>query len=505
MCHRLSSLCWFFSTATLWAQRPPVVIVGGYHLICDSGTPASSGSFGQLEQKLTAQSLQVRFFDSCAFSGKPKIEDLAAALGGVVNSLNVPQVDIISHSMGGLIVRSYIAGKQTAPGAFNPPADPKIRKWVSIATPNFGALFGGPLAQFAPDEEVRELLPDSQFIFDLATWNQDHDDLHGTDAVAVAGNAGGFGPFSGGSDGLVSLTSASLKFTKPDERTRIIPYCHSDNELVTIFGGGCNGPPIAKIQSDDHLTYRIIQSFLGGSDEWKTIGHPPSQDSLLSKLGGIEHQLRDKDGNPVGAIINRDLTIAPVPGAYTVVIDKPGPRVYLVAPAAARLDSLSLAPRMIVSIYGGQLDGAAVAVNGQTLTLFYSSSHQINALLPENIAGLVKLTLTTAQGRYVENLIIDDAVPAVFSLDSSGTGPAAAIRTGNFESLYLTGLGTNGKVPVVSVNGISASVTYAGPAPGFPGLDQINIEVPAGVPSGIAVPVVVQSGNHVSNTTTLTL
>lgn len=488
-----------------WAQRPPVVIVGGYHLICDAGTPTSAGSFGQLEQKLTAQSIRVRFVDSCQFSGKPRIEDLAAALGGVITSLNVPQVDIISHSMGGLIVRSYVAGKQTASGLFNPPLDPKIRKWVSIATPNFGALFGGPLAQFAPDEEVRELLPDSQFLFDLATWNQDHDDLHGIDAVAVSGNAGGFGPFSGASDGLVPLPSASLKFTKPDERTRIIPYCHSDNELVTIFGGGCNGPPIAKVQSDDHLTYRIIQSFLSGTEEWKTIGHAPSQDSVISKLGGIERQPRDKDDNATGAIDNQDFVTAPISGGYTVVIDKPGPRIYLVAPAAARLDSLSLAPRMIVSIYGDQLEGATLAVNGQTLTLFYSSSHQINALLPSNISGLVKLTLTNAQGRYAENLMIDDVAPAVFSSDASGAGAAAVIRTGNFVSLYLTGLGTGGKIPVVTVNGTNANVTFAGPAPGFQGLDQINIEIPAGVPTGVAVPVVVQSGKHLSNTTTLTL
>jgi triacylglycerol esterase/lipase EstA (alpha/beta hydrolase family) len=103
-------------------------------------------------------------------------------------------VDIISLSMGGLVVRSYLAGKQTTPEAFSPPSDPKLRKWISIATPNFGAFFGGPLFQFAPDEQVREMLPDSQFVFDLATWNQGHDDLRGVDAVAVAASARSAGP-----------------------------------------------------------------------------------------------------------------------------------------------------------------------------------------------------------------------------------------------------------------------------------------------------------------------
>lgn len=407
--------------------------------------------------------------------------------------------------MGGLVVRSYLSGKQTTAGVFSPPADPKIRKWVSIATPNFGALFGGPLAQFAPDEQAREMLPDSQFIFDLATWNQGHDDLRGIEAVAVVGNAGGFGPVSTGSDGLVPVTSASLSFAEPDERTRMVPYCHSDNDLVNILGGGCNGPPLAKVKSDDHLPYRIIQSFLSGTDEWKSIGHTPSQDPILSKLGGIIQQQRNSANVATSPIKNLDFVQAPAAGTYSVVIDKPGPNVYLIAPAAARLNTLSLAPRMIVAIYGDQLDAASVSAGGQSMQVFYDGPHQINALLPANISGRVILTVSNSKGQYVTNLLIEDAVPAVFSLDGTGTGAAAAIRTGNAISLYLTGLGATGRMPTVLINGITATVSYAGTAPGFPGLDQINLTIPPGVPSGVPIPVIVQSGNHISNTTFLTL
>ena len=492
------------------AQRPPVVIVGGYHLVCDSDARVSTGSFGQLEQKLTAQGLRVTYFDSCQYPGRPKIEELAANLGTLIAKLNAPRVDVISHSMGGLIVRAYLSGKQLAPGVFSPPKDPRIGKWISIASPNFGALFGGPLAQFAPDDQAREILPDSQFVFDLATWNQDHDDLRGIDAVGIVGNAGGLATLlgltsSGASDGLVSVTSASLSFAEPDEKTRVIPYCHSDNTLVTLLGGGCDGPALAKVQSDNHLSYQIINSFLAGTDAWKQVGHSPRQDPILSKAGGTLEQQRDSAGTPAGSIRNNNFVSGPVPGTYTIVITKPGPKVYLVTPAAARLPYLSVAPRMIVSIYGDQLDGATVAVNGQTLNLFYGSTHQINALLPDSIAGLVKLTVSNGTGKYTENLFVEDAVPAIFSLDGSGTGPAAVIRTGNFLSLYVTGLGTGSQVPTVLVNGVNAAVSYAGPAPGFPGLDQINVAIPVGVPAGLAVPVTVQSGDRLSNTTTVTL
>lgn len=481
-----------------------MIIVGGYRPLCDPGDLTSTGSFGDLEQKLQSQSLQVVYFSPCAYSGKPRIEDLGSALGSVITGLRVPQVDLISLSMGGLVVRSYLAGKQVTAGAFSPPPDPKIRKWVSIATPNFGALFGGFLAQFAPDEQAREMLPDSQFVFDLATWNQGHDDLRGIDALAIVGNGGGFGPLSKASDGLVPVTSASLSFAQPDQRTRIIPYCHSDNDLVNILGGGCSGPPLAKVSSDDHLSYRIIESFLSGSDEWKSIGHAPSEDPILSRLGGIIRQQRNSANVATSPIENLDFVQAPVPGTYSVVIDKPGPNVYLTAPAAARLNTLSLAPRMIVAIYGNQLDAATVSAGGQPLQLFYDSARQINALLPANISGRVMLAVSNPQGQYATNLLVEDAAPAVFSLDGSGTGAAAAIRTGNFISLYLTGLGTNGNMPSVLINGIAATVTYAGPAPGFPGLDQINIAIPPALPSGVRVPLIVQSGHHISNTTFLT-
>jgi uncharacterized protein (TIGR03437 family) len=110
----------------------------------------------------------------------------------------------------------------------------------------------------------------------------------------------------------------------------------------------------------------------------------------------------------------------------------------------------------------------------------------------------------SASGKSTVSVLIEGAVPAVFSLDGSGTGPAVAIRTGGFESLYLTGLGSNEQAPTVLVDGINATVTYAGQAPGFPGLDQVNIQIPSGARTGTPVPLVIQVGKHARNTTTLT-
>lgn len=484
-----------------FAQRPPVILVDGYHLLCESDNLVSTGDFGDLEQRLRGEGVPVTFFGTCSFPGKPSIEDLGNSLGATIRGLSVPQVDVVTHSMGGLIVRSYLAGKQNTPGAFNPPPDPMIRKWVSIATPNFGALIPSIISDYLPDTQARELTPGSQFLFDLNTWNQNRDDLRGIDAVAIIGNAGGIGPLEGTSDGTVAVTSASLSFAEPDERTRVLPYCHGAGDLTQILGLGCSGPPLAKMQSDNPLSWQIIDSFLSGTNDWRSVGHAPSQDKVLSQFGGVLSQTRNGQDQPMGAPQDRNfVTPAPVPGTYAVVISKPGPQIALVATSAARLPILSLAPRMLVSVYGTSLTGATVSVNGQTLALNYTSDNQINALLPVDARGVAKLTVANGQGRQTVNIFIEDRVPAIFTRDGSGTGAAAVLRTGDFVSLFLTGLGIGAATPVVLLNGAPATVTYAGPAPGFPGLDQINFQLPPGVTSGT---VVVVAGKHVSNTVTI--
>jgi uncharacterized protein (TIGR03437 family) len=53
--------------------------------------------------------------------------------------------------------------------------------------------------------------------------------------------------------------------------------------------------------------------------------------------------------------------------------------------------------------------------------------------------------------------------------------------------------------PQVWIDGQPVAVSFAGRAPGYDGLDQINLRVPFGIRHGISVPVVVVSGSHTSN------
>ncbi|MCU1339191.1 MAG: Peptidase flavivirus helicase [Bryobacterales bacterium] len=483
-------------------QRPPVLLVDGYHLLCQKDNLSSQHDFGELEQRLNAEGVRTAFFATCSVSGRPSIEDLGNTLGAAIRSLNVPQVDLVTHSMGGLIVRSYLSGKQSSGAVFNPPMDPKVRKWVSIATPNFGALLPTIALPFLPDAQARELVPANRFLFDLATWNQNRDDLRGVDTVGIIGNAGGVGPVAGSNDGTVAVTSASMSFALPDERTRVLPYCHGAGDLTSILGLGCDSPPLAKIQTDNPLSWQIIDSFLTGTDDWKTIGHSPSHDSYLSNFGGILRQTRDRNDSVLGSLTDQPfVTNPPLKGGYTVMIDKPGPQILLAIPSAAFLPALSLAPRMLVSIYGNNLAGSAVTINGRSLPVNYGDDHQINTLFPGDIApGVAKLTVTGPQGSQTVSVLVEPAVPAIFTMDGSGTGAAAAIHIDDYLSIYLTGLGVEGNLPAVFLNGQRIRVSYAGPAPPFNGLDLINVQLPSALATGN---ITITVGRMASNSVTI--
>jgi uncharacterized protein (TIGR03437 family) len=86
------------------------------------------------------------------------------------------------------------------------------------------------------------------------------------------------------------------------------------------------------------------------------------------------------------------------------------------------------------------------------------------------------------------------------------------LHAGDYVELYATGLGAtttrNGLnyanlTPAVTIGGQDCPVTYAGRAPGYVGLDQINCIVPSGLGANATAPVAVTSGARISDTATL--
>ncbi len=179
------------------------------------------------------------------------------------------------------------------------------------------------------------------------------------------------------------------------------------------------------------------------------------------------------------------------------------------------------------------LDGTSVSVNGQPIPLFFVSPGQINAQLPFQLAnGSAQLMVRDPNGATGSRTItIAPTSPAIFTISADGKGEAIAVHAdfklvrkavleyatiGETIVLFCTGLGgvenftTAGAAspvanaiskPTVLMDGRPAQVIYAGLAPGFVGLYQINFVVPQGV--GGDVVTTVRSGDVTSNAATI--
>lgn len=147
------------------------------------------------------------------------------------------------------------------------------------------------------------------------------------------------------------------------------------------------------------------------------------------------------------------------------------------------------------------MDQLEVRVNGVRAGLLYISATQINFLVPSSAAPTSGQPLARIdviyRGRIIatqDNLVIRRTEPAFYSSNGFALGqhysdatPASltdvpiARRSGNILVLYGTGFRRAPSLAAL-LNDVPLDVLYAGPAPGFAGLDQLNLRLtPAAV------------------------
>ncbi len=467
--------------------NPPVVFLNGYQFGCTGGPTSFSSTFGIADQILQAQNIASVFFDNCSVpnSPEPSIEALGIDFGKFLATLQyadgsvVTQVDVVAHSMGGLIVRSYLAGKEdVTPAMFTPPATFPIRNAIFLATPNFGSAIANLLGD---DTQTHEMAVGSQFLFDLSTWNENNDDLRGVNALAVAGD-GGTGLESGipgFDDGVVTLTSASIGFARAG-RTRVVPYCHTSNALLVVFCPSST-PAIADITSSSDVVGQIIVSFLTGTTYWQSLGQAIEANPQGSTNSGIYVEAEEMNGEqqtissasagttklavdavaysetvppatntvqvtPVGSAgIMQTVSLRAASGNSVIV--KPGPSVTGAVTAGSAIFPYNVAPDGYVAIYGSnlttlaqpmaaaapyptQLGDVQVLVNGTPAQIEFISPGQLNIVYPDLSPGPTQLTVMNGGGQQTLRVFVAGAVPSIFTLDGTNNGPAAA-RIGN--------------------------------------------------------------------------
>ncbi len=192
------------------------------------------------------------------------------------------------------------------------------------------------------------------------------------------------------------------------------------------------------------------------------------------------------------------------------------------------------APGELVTLYGNfgvatqvapglpfptKLGGLQVLVNGQAAPVYLVSQNQINAVIPYEIAGEFFATFQVVMNGSKSNMVtvyVDNSAPGIYTLNESGIGPGAILhadysevsntnpaKPGETVVMFMVGLGpvtpqvADGAAASSSPVSVSveasdtlvflddgenfgeAQVQFAGLAPGFAGLYQVNFTVPS--------------------------
>ncbi|MEZ6067307.1 MAG: alpha/beta fold hydrolase [Planctomycetaceae bacterium] len=178
--------------------------MSGRAVILVHGIIRSSKSFAALQSRLTGEGYVVVPFDYP--STRLPIAESARYLRQVIESLEgIEQIDLVVHSMGGLLVRAYLQQTASAP-------DLRIRRMVMLGVPNMGAklaniaqknvlfksIFGPAGQQLIEDPEgVISKLPTPAFEFGVLAGSR--------------GQPEGYNPLiPGDDDGVVSVSATRL-------------------------------------------------------------------------------------------------------------------------------------------------------------------------------------------------------------------------------------------------------------------------------------------------------
>ncbi len=188
--------------------------------------------------------------------------------------------------------------------------------------------------------------------------------------------------------------------------------------------------------------------------------------------------------------------------------------------ASATLDAAGQLPT--------ELAGTRVEIAGVAAALFYVSPTQINLVVPAGIdpGTVVVAVISTASGASkTDTAFLRAVAPGVFSSDGTGTGPGAILNAVTYApapffvqtaengadtrtrlAVYGTGFRNANRVVAVAQdpagNRYNLTVEFAGKAPGFFGLDQVNLLLPPDLDGAGAVTLSLGADGNPANSVT---
>jgi uncharacterized protein (TIGR03437 family) len=484
-------------------------------------------------------------------------DQLAHVIAEIAKITRVEDVIVIAHSLGGLVTRAYLenlashgncstysGGANGAPDYGNgtcvpgqTPYQANVAELIALDTPNAGTnlvqsfldgLYPGCID--IPSTARAEMVPNSRLLQTLNYYETD----------------------------IVKAAPIPSKIT-----VQSIESFYSDNNaLLTLLGWavGSQNDTVVGFESQS-MELSLNPLFKSGAQfaDWgnsytveNISGQPPCQQNILN-LGAVPvlHYIECVGQQPQTQSLVSSLVKSVVSTQNSVVSISPGG----VLNDASYKIGAPVAPGTIVAVYGNfllsspattqnvpwptSLDGVSLQFgNGTSSPLNYVSAGQVNLQVPWELEGQSTTSLTATvngQSSPAQSVNLAQYSPGIFTTNGQGSGQGAVLDTsyrlldssnpataGSAVALiFCTGLGpvTNQPksgaaspsnplaktiaTPTVTVAGFPAQVLFSGLAPGLVGEYQVNILVPAGAPTGNAVPVVILIGGVASNTVTM--
>ena len=180
-----------------------------------------------------------------------------------------------------------------------------------------------------------------------------------------------------------------------------------------------------------------------------------------------------------------------------------------------------VAPGALASAFGEFPEGELkVTVNGASTQVIAATRGQVNFVMPTDVsAGRGYLEVRTqaevvsdgafevtsaGPGLFVADWRDQDQPGAILNQDSTLNGSKAPARRGSILQIFATGSGSADAAAVnVWIANRPTENLYSGPAPGYPGLWQINARVPEDTAIEKQIPVFVSLEGRVSNAVTI--
>lgn len=333
----------------------------------------------------------------------------------------------------------------------------------------------------------------------------------------------------GNPDGSTYTSPLAFDLAPPRAAVASVNSVTRKNTVLMIYGGGFipgvrvlfNGTPL-HTEFGDQGTLKAYLSYVGG--------RLPSGSYAIQAL------------NP-GAIASN-----------TVVLHVPP---LIIGGLTSGVGGTALSPGGSATLYWEELtawytsmpppyptiyDGIAVKINGVPAPISYVSPTQVNFFVPwQTASGEAQVVVRLGENRSVPlKVSVRALAPEIYRVGTTSQGAvliagtdkvagdpgyfwARPVARGQYIEIYASGLGpvdgpvADGQVPsglrrVTQMPRVffdcpsgqcEGLVSFAGLAPGFPALHQVNVRVPETVSPGLAVPLRIVSGGVTSNVVTI--